>query len=278
MNTDGKYTMPYAVASSVIDAESRLSPLGIVQLTQDLAAADYAFNGLSIPHLQRRGLTWVLVKQRFEIDEYPLWLDNLTLSTWAKAPRGLFCFRDFEGVYAPGGRRYSVERPEPENGAWDSSPAAPFFRGTSNWMVLDTETGKPVKPAPEVMGPLTFCGEDVLPPSFPKIVLPDVWDVEVPVTASILDIDLNSHVNNVNYVRWVLSHMPPSVYEGRLISVLDTYFMTSAKLGDELICRAAGDGQSCVHSIVRVPDGAEVFRAKTEWKDKALLSRELVLG
>ena len=115
------------------------------------------------------------------------------------------------------------------------------------------------------------------------------WDLKIDTTATILDIDVNNHVNNTNYVRWILSYLPEEVQKGKLVSTLDTYFIAQAMMGDQLeICSGidkeksifnsenAADNVTVVcHSIIRKSDGAEIFRARTEWKDEHLLARNV---
>ena len=108
MILDNKYTMPYTVPSTAIDGRYRCTPLTFAALSQDLAANHYSSTGIFTPQLQKRGLIWIISKQHFEIYDYPLWLDCLTLQTWAQPPKGLFCFRDFAYYYADGGKKASI--------------------------------------------------------------------------------------------------------------------------------------------------------------------------
>lgn len=263
-----------------------------MSVAQDLAAFHYGSGGLSVPHLLKKGMTWVLIKQHFEIDEYPLWLDMLALSTWAKPPSGLFCIRDFSYSYAPNGRKASIDAALGVSDLVGPQRETPFARGVTTWMVLDVNTGKPVKPVPELFGTLPFCEDDSLPPVFPRFTFPENAGgiTKAAFSPTITDIDLNDHVNNLNYVRWILSFMPEHICTNRRISVLDTYFIASAKLGDSLLCkttvssdagmsREAASGANapveCIHSIVRTNDNFELFRARTVWKNAAEMSREL---
>jgi acyl-ACP thioesterase len=236
-------------------------------------------------------MTWVSAKQHFEIDEYPLWLDSLEVSTWAEPPKGPFCYRDFSYAYAPNGRKASVDAALGRSDRTIEQRSGPFLRGTSCWMILSLADGKPVKPRPELFGSLPFCAEPVFPggAQFPRISHPaDAEPVVSPVFQPLItDIDLNDHVNNINYVRWILGHTPPEVWQGRLVQTLDTYFVAQAKLGDNLVCKtrmlppqegAIGTAVECVHSIHRAEDDGELFRARTIWWDEARLCRPLEVG
>ncbi len=280
---DKKYSIPFTVPSSLIDGQCRFTALGMISAAQDVTAVHYGSGGLSIPHLQKKKLTWVLVKQRFEIREYPLWMDSLYLTTWAKPPKGPFFFRDYEYSYALLGRKPTMDkalRDVSEGGKtlYDEN-AEPFLRAASNWMVIDTDMMKPLKPSDDVMGTLQYCYDNALDSSFPKIPMPDAgWDCEHSFFPTVTDIDINSHVNNLSYIRWILSYIPFSVCEGKLISCLDTYYISSAVFSQKLICRACEiEKNVCVHSIIRAEDGSEVFRAKTVWKSGESMSRGIIL-
>ncbi len=282
--TDKKYSIPFTVPSSWIDGNCRFTALGMITAAQDVTAVHYGSGGLSIPHLQRMGLTWVLVKQRFEIAEYPLWMDSLYLETWAKPPKGPFFFRDYAYTYAKDGRKTTMDKALRDVSAGEKTlfdeSEKPFLRATSNWMVLDTASLKPLKPTDNVMGNLGFCAENSLESSFQRIPLPEnsSWDSEHSFYPTITDIDINSHVNNLSYIRWILSYIPQRVHEGKLICSLDTYYISSAVFSQQLTCRVCEiEENTCVHSIIRTEDGSEVFRAKSVWKNEGSMSRSVVI-
>jgi acyl-ACP thioesterase len=291
-----KYTIPYTVPSSALDVRCAMSTLSLVSLAQDLAAAHYGGGGLSIPHLQQRGYTWVITKQRFVIHEYPLWLDELSVSTWAKPVHGPFCFRDFSYTYAPNGRHETLNAglgiaAAPVGDAL-KAPAS-VLSATSAWMVLDLATGKPIKPDASFFGALEFSDDDALPTGsgFPRFVFPDVPDntPRAVFSPTFLDIDINQHVNNLNYLRWALADTPPEVAQGRMVAEIDTYFLAQARFGDTLraetrLVESRPDKTSieCVHRILRQDplagdDDTELFRARTIWRDEALLCRPVLI-
>lgn len=290
MILNNKYTMPYIVPTSAIDGLYRCTPLSFAALSQDLAANHYSSTGIFMPQLQKNGKIWIISKQHFEIYEYPLWLDSLILQTWAQPPKGFFCFRDFAYYYAKNGKKpsfaaafHDFESTEQRSKDWDAEALQEqdslCVRGSTCWMALNTETNQPAPLDEAVFGSLAFCSEHLEGRVFAKIGVPETWDRELVLQPSLLDIDMNGHVNNLNYIRWALSAMDASFCRGKLPRILDTNFLISAQYGQELCCRSAysGDGTVCTHSIVRTSDGAEVFRARTEWADEAALARPLCI-
>ena len=288
MIIDNKYTIRHKVLTGNIDGKCRATPMEFAILMQELAAGHYSSAGLSIPHLQKMGLTWVITKQHFEITEYPLWMDELIVQTWAQTPKGFFCLRDFAFFYAKNGKKNSIDEAFAENLRIEEGKEnlysireeykelkKPIFRASSCWVILNAETGQPVKPDTKVFGNLAFNDEHLEGKVFAKIPLPETWDIEESFRPTLLDIDINSHVNNLTYLRWILSYMSADFCKGKLLKTLDTNFVSSAMYGEELICRSSRSENVCIHSIIRAKDGSEVFKARSEWADESGLSRTL---
>ena len=287
MIIENKYTMPYTVPSTAIDGHYRCTPLTFAALSQDLAANHYSSTGIFMPQLQERGLIWIISKQHFEIYEYPLWLDSLILQTWAQPPKGFFCFRDFAYYYAENGKKVSLagafkdfDSAERKGAEWSCDAlqrhGSLCVRGSSCWIVLNTQTNQPVVPDSTIFGSLAFCSDHLEGRVFAKLSLPEHWDLQECLRPSLLDIDMNGHVNNLNYIRWALSFMDADFCRGKTLRVLDTNFLLSAQYGEQLCCRCAyTEENTAVHSIIRTADGSEVFRARTEWADEKETTRSV---
>ena len=284
-----KYTLPFTIPSTDMDDHLRFTVLAMITAVQEVTSVHYASGGLSIPHLQKQGRTWVLVKQRFEISDYPLWMDEVLLSTWTKEGRGPFYLRDFSFSYAKDGKKKTLDQAfrdfqakkelesNPQKERFDENKE-PFLKGTSAWMVLDAKSLKPIRTKENVMGSIVMGTEDALPSTFPKIPLAEdfekAWDIEQELEPTVLDIDVNDHVNNLSYIRWILSYIPKKFHQGMLVSELDTYFMSSALFNQRLIVRSCEVEEGrLIHSIIRKADGSDVFRAETKWKSASKLSR-----
>ena len=143
---------------------------------------------------------------------------------------------------------------------------------------MNAETGQPVKPDEKTMGNLAFNEDHMEGKVFAKIPACENRDTEERFRPTLLDIDMNSHVNNLNYLRWILSYMDADFCKGKLLKTLDTNFVSSAMYGEELICRSSQSENTCIHSIIRAKDGSEVFKARSEWADENDLSRTLNLS
>lgn len=281
MIIDNKYTIPHTIMFSRMDGKGRLPALSFVSTAQDLAANHYSSGGLSVPHLQKMGFTWIIAKQHFVFHNYPLGGDRLILQTWARQPKGLFCFRDYQYSYSVNGKKSCLQvaiadeiANEGQNVDLTVKKENIILSASSSWMILDLKKERPVKISAETMGNLGFCEDKALETSFSKIPLSDDWDIQTEFSPSLLDIDINSHVNHPNYVHRILSYMDYDFCKNKLMQSLETYFISSALFGDKLICRCKTLDDVCLHSIIRA-DGTEVFRARTVWKPEEMLSRKL---
>ncbi len=280
-----KYTQGYTVQSHFIDGACRFTLIGMVAKAQDLVSFHFGEHALSIPHMNRRGQTWVVSKQHFEIAEYPLWRDELALQSWLEPIKGPFVYYDFAFSFVQNGKKLSATQKIENAPITNETPLEPFLKANSLWLVLDSEKLRPVKPSGFEFDNFGTSEEQTFPQKFPKINLPEKWQVESEFSPLLPDIDLNGHVNNIVYVSYILSFLPQKVQNGMLVKTLDTHYISSAHISDRLICRSSivendGDAPSdsicVVHSIIR-SDLSEVFRAKTLWLPQNQLSREFVV-
>ncbi len=277
------FSIPYVVDSAFIDGKLRFTVVGMSTMAQTLASFHYGEHKLTIPHMNRQGLTWVVTKQHFEISEYPEWRDELLLSSWMEEPKGLFSLYDFRFCYAEdGGKKSGWDETMLRNqGDGKYKAGTPFMNAKFQWMLLDLEKMRPVGINSADFSTIGFCFDESCTTRFPKIALPEKFSFERTFTPQRLEIDLNGHVNNTEYLKYVLNSVPDEICSSRLISTLDTNFISSAHFGDTLICRTSVIEEECrddeicvVHSIIR-SDGSEVFRAKTVWRPESSMSRGL---
>ena len=279
MIIDNKYTIPHTYLYSDMDYKRRIFALSMVNTTQNIAAAHYSEVGMSMMHLHEMGKMWVITKQKFEFFEYPLGLDKLALQTWAHEPKGLFCIRDYKYSFADNGRKLSANQACVDlkkmfnKDDLEIKDENLIMKASSMWMVIDQKTGRPIKTNEFVEGSLSFCEDNAIEGGFSKIALPEMWDFETTFSPNVLDIDMNKHVNNFCYCRWILSYMDIHYIKDKLLKTLETNFVTSALFGDELISRYKfTEPNTCVHSIIK-KDGTEIFRARTTWAPEDELVR-----
>ena len=217
---------------------------------QEIAGLHAEVLGVGFDLLNSRDLTWVLARWQVNIAELPRAQDEVVLETWPSTVERLRCRREFRLCDAAGNI---------------------LARASSWWVVVNNKTFK-LERVPEFI-------KDIYPASAEHALdefslrLPQVKDVDAAVRAAVRwsDIDVNEHVNNANYLDWVLQSVPRAAGErclSRGLRQFEINFKSEARLGDilEACCvEVAGEEHAFAHSVYADNGRREVIRAYTSW-------------
>ena len=236
----------FQVRSYDVDAFGVLSPSVLAGFLQESAAMSADSLGFGISDLNRKGRTWVLVREHFELDEAIRLGDVISLQTWPSGVARRAALRDF---------RILKENRE-------------VGRALTSWLVLDLASRRPVQPH-EVL-PETLCVETphVLPVSSTSIPSVDCPAIERAFQVRFSDIDANLHVTNTSYVEWIVEAIGEETWRSRWLSGLDIQFVSECSLGSEVKSRSALLEAQALHSIIREQDSKELARARSSWKPR----------
>ena len=231
------------VRSYEAGADGCASILSICNYLQE-AAGNHAFAlGVAIDQLSARNLSWVLSRLRVRMDVYPRWRDEIRITTWPCDVKRLFAHRDFE-IHSADGRRLGA--------------------ATSAWLLLNIQKRRPARMLDVVREfavmdrPRALGGE-----LGERLSAPPRADAERSFRVRGSDLDVNQHVNNVNYVEWAVESVPPGA--GTLAD-LRVEFLAESVGGDEVVSRCAGSGQVYQHELVRSSDRKRLALVRTEWR------------
>ncbi|MBQ4183754.1 MAG: hypothetical protein II652_02235 [Bacteroidales bacterium] len=182
---DYKFRQDLCVPCYDTDSSFRLKPAAFMDLAQDIAqyAADQL--GFGYDKLHEHHIAWVLTRMHIHFEDYPLWRDEVSLTTWHKGFNGLFFLRDF-----------LLDRPDGKN----------LVRCTSSWVVIDERERKMVRPELLLKQLEVTDVDDAIETPAPKTALPKgavpekIFEHKV----SYSDVDIIGHTNNVRYVVWAM--------------------------------------------------------------------------
>ncbi len=175
-----QFTKSFEVGSFQVKPEGNIRLSCLADLFQEIAwaHADSADFGRNLSEIN---LMWALARLEIEILEFPKWGDSIRLFTGSKGADKLFAFRDF--MVADQNDRILV-------------------RGMSSWLLLDTST-KRIQKAESVL-PAALYDPNMKPDHQPqKLVAKGEVVARELVRVRFSDLDLNYHVNNTSYIRWV---------------------------------------------------------------------------
>jgi acyl-ACP thioesterase len=241
------YQQNYTIRSYEVDAAGNLSVPSIFNLLQDSASGHALELGVSVPQLLVENYTWVLSRMILKMSRYPAWRDPIQIRTWPSGIQGAFALRDFE--------------------IRDQNSQS-MGCSTSAWIVMDTRKRRPVRPTVFADRLKHAQKGHILDYELKKLPVQNGDFEEKRFNVRYSDLDINQHVNNVNYIEWLLESIPIFGDKTRNLSELEINFLGEAFQGDQVLSRCYSSNQDdkiFSHRVIRESDQHELIRARTVW-------------
>jgi acyl-ACP thioesterase len=165
-----------------IDRSDRLTLASTFDLFQEVAISHAERLGVGRDSMARTRQGWILSRISVLMDRRPGFGEMITVRSWPRGWEKLFALRDYD--------------------IRDASGAA-VVRGRSNWLILDLDKRRPLRPQ-AVMADLPLNeGIDALPSGANSLAARDNLTKAGERRALYSDIDYNGHVNNTRYIQWI---------------------------------------------------------------------------
>lgn len=185
----------------------------VINLFMGLAAEHGTELGVGFDDLSKSGLIWVISKNKVHINRLPETEGSLTATTWPTKAGKIRCNRYYTACDDKG----------------------EFAVGKSEWAIVEVATGKPQKieelyPKEIEMLEDTVCDSPFSRPNN------DFSECEefAKYTIASTDIDANKHMNNVAYVRAVLSCLPSDITDNCSITDIEAVYKVQCYAGETL--------------------------------------------
>ncbi|MBR2526115.1 hypothetical protein IKE67_06575 [bacterium] len=209
------YNKEIFVRYSEMDYHKMLKPSAFLNFLQDVAtvAADKAHFGYN--EVYPKNLGWFLLKYHMEFNNYPQNIENLLIKTEARGYNKLFAHRDFD--------IYNNENKEL------------IGRVISYWTLVnlaDKSMHSPGEIFPDRF-PKVEKREDDL--SFLKVHPLERIDYSQEFKVRFDDIDVNKHVNNMNYIVWAFEALPKEFRDTYKLKVLDMVYKKEIQYGNTVL-------------------------------------------
>lgn len=231
---ENKLSKNYTVVVSACDNNAQLSFTGIFNLFMDLATEHASILGVGSDALGEKNCFWVATKTKIRISRRPYMLEKVVASTWPEKPKNIRY-----------NRYYTV-----------CDESGVIVEGKTEWTILDMESGRPKKAADVYPQELEHPEDKVCDVPFERISA-DFTDCEEIArhTAVSQDIDLSKHMNNVAYIRAVLSAFSTKEIETMGIKEIEVAYRSQCFEGEVLsICKR--DAEKALEIGVVKEDGA----------------------
>ena len=226
-----------------------LSITSLMRYFEELALFQSEAAGVGFDYYHRHQVIWMLHQYDIRINRMPRFGDTVLLRT---IPESIYRFMGF--------RRFWVLNQQGEE----------LVSADSSWLYINTHTRRPLRVSEDMKqayghmdNPEARLEMDEIPPM-------QRTDHEKEFKVRQTDIDVNQHVNHVQYVDWALEALPPEITGAWKLRRLQVAFKKETVYGQGIHTRVevregGGDGGlKCLHSIVG-DDGQEKSALRTFW-------------
>lgn len=203
----GKYKFP--VKSYDSDQNGRLTLPSLFHFLQECAWDNARANDFGYEFLEKNNAYWVLSRVLVQMDEYPQWRDEIEIKTWPKGVDGFFAIRDFQ-IYLNG---------------------KTIGNATSYWLIVDKERKRPRRPDDFNFVHENFLQESAIERNPEKVIFGSELMKKDHRKVFYSDMDVNRHVNNATYVRWILDRYFSE--NKRPVAEFEINFLSELMLNDE---------------------------------------------
>lgn len=238
----------FKIGYSEKDFNLVLKPAFLLRILQDLATTNAEELGFGYSYIVKNNLGWFLLKYHMEFNDFPENIEELTVKTEPRGYNKLFAMRDFEII---------------NNGET-------LGRVASSWALVDMTT-KNMTSVGNVFGESSYMKpfekrETDL--SYNKIKPIQKIDNEQIFNIRYDDIDVNTHVNNSNYIIWAFETLDINFRSTKKLKTLDMMFKKEIKYGSKVISQVEIDGNITHHVLKNADTNEEICLVMAEWIEK----------
>ncbi len=263
------YRMEFMVHYHEVNPKEQATPLTLLYYLEDAAIAHSESVGYGLSQVKVEGLAWVLNRWHLQMEQYPLLGEKVIIETWPSS---------FERFY--GRREFLIRNMNQEI----------IGRATSLWIFYNVATKRPSRISSEFGEVYGLDPVRAIDDSFEPLQGLETGTgagtraekgTEVGVGARTTegaqefsvrrsDIDTNGHVNNANYLQWMLEVVPHDIYRNNQLASLEIQYKKETTYGSSIRSKCQIESLDllrsvCRHVILGDDSGQELAIAKTVW-------------
>lgn len=193
----------YTVGNRDVGATKKATIKAMMKYLENIACSHSDMVGYGINTIEETGVVWILLDWKFKIIERPKYGQNIKVRTWSRKMEKCSAYRDFQIL--------------DENGTV-------LAIATTKWVLLDASTRKIQRIPEEFTAKYQSEPErNVFGEEIEKLQETENEEYSVQVKTRRTDLDINNHVNNLNYLDLAYEILPDEVYNAELKNVRITY-------------------------------------------------------
>ncbi len=212
----------HTISSYETDFRNYLSLNNFFGLLQEAAYQHVKSLKIGWKDLHRQDLVWILSKIKLSVYSLPKWEQDIRIRTWTTGTDGIIANRCWEVTNMNGDMTAKV---------------------ISDWLIINEKTRKITRIDKNLINPYSldkFSDEDDLN-KIPKI---KNYKVISKIKAKNSEIDINQHVNNTNYIKWITDAEDMSFLKSNRPADIEINYLKETLAGDEIEIRKSSDNNA----------------------------------
>jgi len=215
----------------------------IADMLQESAEQSAVQLGFGYKDIVTSRQAWVLSRMLINFKKMPRVDDTLTLKTWPKRQEKLFALRDFELCLGD----------------------EVIVSAASAWIVINIDTRRPMKPD-SIFGDFNASEmRDAIKEVPGKVLVPESFSLSDSRRVRFTDLDINNHMNNSYYFRWILDIFPEDIFRNKIIGSILVNFNNELVFNDDVEIFANDTGNRKWAVWGKKP-GQLVFSSEVVWQ------------
>jgi acyl-ACP thioesterase len=240
-----KYKRSFRIGSFDSDINGKAKLTSICNYLQEIAGMHADALNWGINKLMEQNLSWVLSRLKLKVLKYPNWNDEIFVETWPTGIKGLFGNRDFKIT--------------------DNSGSV-IILASSSWLIIDLNTKRPIRPHSIIKNDEFEQAEKVFDTSLEKLKTKVDELPALNINVHFSDIDINKHVNNVKYIKWIIDSCSFEQLNSQLIDEFEINFLHEAKYHNQLSVFNSCNSMYSQFEIRNQTTEIEHCKALIKWK------------
>lgn len=233
------------VYSYQLDQQKRISPIAIAEILQEVAGTHANSFGFGYNDVVKHNLVWVITAMRFEIENYPVWDEEITIKTWIVNINRFLSNRHFQIL---------------------NNKGEVLISASTIWLLYNF-----VKRRPQMIADMNFDvtlhPESVSVKNAISISKNTVDEGKISnYTVQYSDLDMVGHMNNTRYFRSIIDTYSYDFHKTHNLKSFEIQFRKEAIINDNLeITSQELTKNTYHHEIKRKDDGKSNCYCSLEW-------------
>ena len=228
------FTSNFRIGLSILTNYNYVSNKGFLSLLQDVAEMHSAQVGYGITDIEKTNFSWALLNWKVKIISRPKYGDVITINTWSRYSTKLYSYRDFEVL---------------------NSEGEVIAIATSKWILIDVQKNKVAKIEENLISkyyPENRSLFDIV--DLPKLEEPENFTNCVDYKIRKSDIDVNNHVNNLNYLDIACEVFPDDIWKLNTCNEFEILYKHQIKLDNKIVAHYSFENNTN-YVVVKSADG-----------------------